>query len=96
MRDQFNKRVQLVDHDESDDDDENYIVLNVEGEDENSKPFYMKSFINGNRFRAVIDSGSSVFSFALDEQNSIMKGDMFCVREMIKGENYVDFNEKNI
>ena len=50
MRDQFNKRVQLVDHDESDDDDENYIVLNAEGEDENSKPYYMKSFINGNRF----------------------------------------------
>ena len=95
MRDQFNKRVQLVDQDEDDEDDESYMVLNVEGEEENSKPLYMEGFINGNKFKTMIDSGSPVTIFALDELKSIMKRDKLQVREMIK-EKYVDFNEKHL
>ena len=62
MRDQFNKRVQLVDQDEDDEDDESYMVLNVEGEEEISKPYYKEGFINGNRFKTMIDSGSHYMS----------------------------------
>ena len=96
VRDQFNKRVQLVDQEEEDEDDENYMVLNVEGDEENVKPYYMEGFINGNRFKAMIDSGSPVTIFALDELKSIMKRDKLQVREMIKGEKYVDFSGKQL
>ena len=96
MRDQFNKRVQLVDQEEEDEDDENYMVLNVEGDEENVKPYYMEGFINGNRFKAMIDSGSPMTIFALDELKSIMKRDKLQVREMIKGEKYVDFSGKQL
>ena len=94
VRDQFNKRVQLVDQDEDDEENENYMVLNLEGEEEKSKPYYMEGFINGNRFKTMIDSGSQVTIFALDELKSIMKRDKLQNREMIRGEKYVDFNEK--
>ena len=69
------------------------MVLNVEG-DENTKPYYMEGFINGNRFKTMIDSGSPVTIFALDEMKQIMKRETFPVREMIEGERYVDFNGK--
>ena len=88
---QTNRRVQLVDQDEED--DENIMVLNVEG-DENTKPYYMEGFINGNRFKTMIDSGSPVTIFALDEIKQIMKRETFPVREMIEGERYMDFNGK--
>ena len=88
---QTNRRVQLVDQDEED--DENIMVLNVEG-DENTKPYYMEGFINGNRFKTIIDSGSPVTLFALDEIKQIMKRETVPVREMIEGERYVDFNGK--
>ena len=96
VRDQFKKRVQLVDQDEEDDEDESYMVLNVEGEEENSKPYYMEGFINGNRFKTMIDSGSPVTIFTLDELKSIMKRDKLQVREMIKGQKYVDSNRKQL
>ena len=43
----FAKRVQLVDQDETDEEDENYMVLNVEGNVDKAEPFYMEGFING-------------------------------------------------
>ena len=88
---QTNRRVQLVD--QEDGDDENIMVLNVEG-DENTKPYYMEGFINGNKFRTMIGSGLAVTIFALDEVKQIMKRGTLPVREMIEGENYVDFNGK--
>ena len=88
---QTNHRVQLVD--QEDEDDENIMVLNVEG-DENAKPYYMEGFINGNKFKTMIDSGSPVTIFALDEIKQIMKRETLPVREMIEGEKYVDFNGK--
>ena len=69
------------------------MVLNVE-RDENTKPYYMEGFINGNRFKTMIDSGSPVTIFALDEMKQIMKRETLPVREMIEGEKYVDFNGK--
>ena len=88
------KRVQLVDQDETDEEDENYMVLNVEGNVDKAEPFYMEGFINGNRFKAMIDTGSPVTIFALDDIKTIMKRDNLPVREIVKGERYVDFNGK--
>ena len=66
---QINRRVRLVDQEEEDDD--NFLVLNVDGQNENIKPYYMEGFINGNRFKTMIDSGSPVTIFALDEIKQI-------------------------
>ena len=90
----FAKRVQLVDQDETDEEDENYMVLNVEGNVDKAEPFYMEGFINGSRFKAMIDTGSPVTIFALDDIKTIMKRDNLPVREIVKGERYVDFNGK--
>ena len=91
---QMGRRVQLVDQDDEDEDDGNYTVLNVEGEEENSKPYFMEGFINGNRFKAMIDSGSPVTIFAIDELKRIMERETLQVRDLIKEEKYVDFNGK--
>ena len=54
----------------------------------------MEGFINGNRFKTMIDTGSPVTIFGLDEIKSIMKRKELPVRKMIEGERYVDFNGK--
>ena len=64
-REQFNKRVPLVDQEEYDDDYKDDTVLNVEGDEENVKPYYLEGFKNRNRFNKIMDSGSLVTIFAL-------------------------------
>ena len=85
----------MVDQEEEEEDD-NFLVLNVDGQNENIKPYYMEGFINGNRFKTMIDSGSPVTIFALDEIKQIMQREKLQVRQMIKGERYVDFNGKSL
>ena len=59
--------LRLVDQEEfGDNEDEDYMVLNVEGGNNETKPYYMEGFINGNRFKTMIDTGSPVTFFALD------------------------------
>ena len=72
----FGKRVQLVYQEDNDYEDENYMVLNVEGNDDNTKPYYMEGFINGNRFKTMIDTVSPVTIYALDEMKKIMKREL--------------------
>ena len=70
----FGNRVQLVDQEEFDEEDEDdYMVLNVEGGSNEAKPFSMEGFINGNRFKTMTDTGSPVTIFALDEIKKSMK-----------------------
>ena len=89
------RRVQLVDQDNCDDEeDDDYMVLNVEGGNNDTKPFYMDGFINGNHFKTMIDTGSPLIIFALDEIKRIMKRKKLQVRPMIEGKRYVDFNGK--
>ena len=57
-----------------DEDDDDYMVLNVEGGNNEATPYFMKGFINGNRFETMIDTGSPVTIFALDEIDRILKG----------------------
>ena len=75
-------------------DDEDYMVLKAEENNEKVKPFLMEVFIIGNRFKTMIGNGSPVTIFALDEVKTIMKRDKLQVREVIKGERYLDFNGK--
>ena len=82
------------DNNQNDDEDENYMVLNIEGNDNNTKSYYMEGFINGNRFKTMIDTGSPVTIYALDEIKKIMKRENLPVREMVENERYVDFNGK--
>ena len=90
----FAKRVQLVDQKDNDDEDENYMVLNVEGNDNNTKLYHMEGFISGNQFKTMIDTGSPVTIYALDEIKKIMKRENLPVRDMVESERYVDFNGK--
>ena len=90
----FAKRVQLVDQEENDDEDENNMVLNIEGNDNNTKPYYMEGFMNGNRFKTMINTGSPVTIYALDEIKKIMKRENLPIQEMVENERYVDFNGK--
>ena len=87
----FAKRAQLVDQEDTDDEVENYMVLNVEGNESNVKPYYMEGFVNGNLFKTMIDTGSPVTIYSR-RNKKIMKRENLPVREMV--ERYVDFNGK--
>ena len=49
------------------------MVLNVEGNDNNTKLYYMQGFINGNRSKTMIDTGSPVTNYAVDNITKIME-----------------------
>ena len=70
------------------------MVLNVEGIDNDAKPYYMEGFISGNRLKTMTDTGSPVTIYALDDINRIKKRGSVPVREMVDGQMYVDFNGK--
>ena len=65
-----------------------------EGGNNETNPYYMEGFINGNSFKTMIDTGSPVTIFAVDEIQQIVMREKLPVRQMIEGERYVDFNGK--
>ena len=56
----------------------------------------MEGFINRQPFKTVIDTGSPVTIFAVDEIKIIMKRDQLQVRRKVDDEKYVDFNGKSL
>ena len=58
----------------------------------------MEGFFNGKCFKTMIDTGSPVTIFALDEikTKTILKREKLPVRHMTEGERYFDFNGKSI
>ena len=70
------------------------MMLNVEANESNAKPYHMEGFINGNRIKTMIDTGSPVTNYAIDEIKKTMKRKNLPVREMVETERYVDFNGK--
>ena len=74
--------------------DEEKVVLTIEG-DENGH-FTMKGKINGNDFQTMVDLGSPVTIFEIDELKKIMKQKTLFIRELPSDEEYVDFNRKNL
>ena len=92
----FGERVQRVDPDESGEDEEgDYMVLKVDSVKDNSKPFYMEGFINGNKFKAMIDTGCPVTIFELNEIKQIMKKKNCKSAQWLKKRD-VDFNGKHV
>ena len=73
---------------------EDNCVLTIEG-DENGQ-FTMTGKINGNEFKAMVDSGSPVTIFAIDEIKRIMKRKVLHIRDIPKDEEYVDFNKRKL
>ena len=71
------------------------MVLNVESEgNQKTTPYYMEGWINVFRFKTMIDMGSPVTIFAVDEKKKIMRKKDLQVRRMVEGEKYVHFNGK--
>ena len=68
------------------------VVLQVMGE--GVKPFMMEGLMCGKKFQAIIDTGSPVSIFAIDELERNIGKYWVVVREMIDDERYVDFNRR--
>ena len=73
--------------------DDEKVVLTIEG-DENGQ-FTMKGKINGNPFQTMVDSGSPITIFAIDEIKEIMKQKTLFIRELPKGENTSTSTKEN-
>ena len=50
--------------------------------------------MGGKNFQTIIDTGSPVSIFAIDELERIIGEDWVVIREMIDDERYVDFNRR--
>ena len=74
--------------------DEEKVVLTTQG-DENGY-FTTKGKINGNYFQTMVDSGSPVTIFEIDELKKILKRKTLFIRELPSEEEYLDFNRKKL
>ena len=82
-------------YEDDQDSDSEKMVQNVESEGiQKNTSYYMEGWINGFRFKIMIDTGSPVTIFAVDEIKCIMRRNNLQVRRMVEGEKYVDFNDK--
>ena len=71
------------------------IVLTIDG-NENGQ-FSTSGKINGNPFKTMVDSGSPVTIFEIEEIKRIMKKKtLFIRRQLPEDEEYVDFNKKKL
>ena len=63
-------------YEDDQDSESDEMVLNVENEGtQKTTPYYMERGINGFRFKTMMDAGSLVTIFAVDEIKSIMRRD---------------------
>ena len=88
------RRVNWVEEEdaETSTDENNQVVLHIDdGQDD--QPYIMKGTINGGKFKAMIDSGSPVTIFGIDELRKILNVDTLFVRPLAHTENYVDYNK---
>ena len=84
-------RINYVSEDSEElEDDE--IVLQVEGAC--VKPFMMEGRMCGNKFKAIIDTGSPVSIFAVNELKKIIGENWVLSRKMIDNERHVHFNKR--
>ena len=83
-------RVNYISEDSEEELDEDEMVLQVDGT--GVKPLEIEGLMCGNKFRAIIDTGSPVSIFAIDELRRIIGRRWVVDRDMIDGERYVDFN----
>ena len=74
--------------------EEDKIVLTIEG-GENGQ-FFISGKINGNQFKTMVDSGSPVTIFEIEEIKRIMKRKTLFIRQLPEDEEYVDFNKRKL
>ena len=74
--------------------EEDKIVLTIEG-GENGQ-FFMSGKINGNQFKTMVDSGSPVTIFEIEEIKRIMKRKTIFIRQLPEDEEHVDFNKRKL
>ena len=85
------KGINYVSEDEEElDDDE--MMLQVDGEGTNQ--FTIEGLLCGNNLKAILDTGSPLSIFPIDELQRIVGKRRVIVREMIDNERNVDFNKK--
>ena len=72
--------------------EEDRIVFTIEGEANGQ--FSMSGKINGNPFKTMVDSGSPVTIFEIEEIKRIMKTKTLFIRQLPEDEEYVDFNKR--
>ena len=70
------------------------IVLTIDG-DENGQ-FSMSGKINGNTFKTMVDSGSPVTIFEIEDIKRIMKRKTLFIRQLPEDEEHVDFNKRKL
>ena len=85
------RRINYVSEEEEDELEDDEMVIQVDGERTN--PFMIEGLLCANAFKAIIDTGSPVSVFPIDELQRIL-GKRVVVLEMIDNERYVDFNNK--
>ena len=71
--------------------------LRIDGK--GNKPFYMEGLMCGNHFKAIIDTGSpvfSLFSFTKRDLHKVVDERKVVIRDMIGVERYVDYNEQTL
>ena len=88
------RRINYVSEEEEGELEDDEMVLQVNGEGTN--PFMIEGLLCANAFKAIIDTGSSVSVFPIDELQRIVGKQRVVVREMIDNERYVDFNRKQL
>ena len=56
----------------------------------------MSGKMNGNPFKTMVDSGSPVTIFEIEEIKRIMKRKTLFIRQLPEDEEYVDFNKRKL
>ena len=77
---------------EEDELEDDEMVLHVDGERAN--PFMIERLVCDNTFKAIIDTGSPVSIFRIEELQRIVGKRRVVVGEMIDNERYVDFKSR--
>ena len=88
------KQMRRVNYLEEDSEEEGTLVLKVDGE--GAEPFMMNGLMNNKTFSAIIDSGSPVSIFGVDELKKILEVETMVVKPMPEDEKYMDFGKKPI
>ena len=70
------------------------IVLTIDG-DENGQ-FSISGKMNGNLFKTMVDSGSPVTMFEIEDIKRIMKRKTLFIRQLPEDEEYADFNKRKL
>ena len=91
------RRVNMIEEEGEDTSEEDgQVVLHIQGEEDTEKPYMMEGTIAGRPFKTMIDSGSPVTIFGVDELKRLLDVQTLFVRPLGKNESYVDYNKSSL